>query len=79
MNLNPFYHWKRYRLLQAENERLREQARYIANHNYTLLQRNEELVRDKQELLRQLDEYLELEHQPIIVKHSHRNKKRGKK
>ncbi|MDD0824606.1 hypothetical protein PTQ27_09065 [Mannheimia sp. AT1] len=75
MNLNPFYHWKRYRLLCAENERLREQAKYIANHNNSLLQRNEELVKEKQKLLRQLDEYHEPEHQPIIVKHSHRNRK----
>lgn len=58
MNLNPFYYWKRYRLLHAENERLREQAKYIANRNNSLLQRNEELVKDKQHLLDLLDKQL---------------------
>lgn len=88
MNLNPFYHWGKYRSqemaikfislkfdeLSCENHRLKEQVKHLETQNNTLLRRNEELVTDKQHLLQQIDELHEQELKPIIVKHSHTHK-----
>ncbi|MDY2948150.1 hypothetical protein [Mannheimia varigena] len=93
MNLNPFYHWGKYRSqemaikfislkfdeLSCENHRLKEQINHLETQNNTLLRRNEELVADKQDLLKQIDELHEQELKPIIVKHIHKHKKRGRK
>lgn len=81
MNLNPFYHLRRYRQQAVQISRLSARLFELETQNHTLLKRNEELNNEKQNLLKQLDEFTEPEEDLIVVNrilNKHSRKKRGR-
>lgn len=86
MNLNPLYHWRRYKELSLEAARIRSRDNFVEKINEQLIKRNEELVLEKLELVKQIDtlqaQLNEItQGSAIIARHSHKPSKckRGKR